>query len=101
MTLSQREKSILLIGVLLGGLLLVGLGKAKLSGPCVKAQAKVDAAEQFCLGLAHRAVEDNCIQLEGMQGSQCRRIVMQLAKDACYGVIDMDGLKEQALKVCS
>lgn len=101
MALSQREKSILLVGVLLGGLLLVALGKARLSTPCVKAQAKVDAADQFCLGLAHRAVEDNCSQLEGVQGAQCQRIVVQLAKDACYGLIDMDGLKEQALKVCS
>lgn len=100
MTLSKREKSILLVGVLLGGLLLVALGKARVSTPCVKALAKAEAAHQFCLGLAMRAVQDNCNDLKGVQGSQCHRIVLQLAKDNCLEVIDMDGLKEQASKVC-
>lgn len=101
MSLSERERWILLCGSIVGALGLMALGKARVSTPCVKALAKIEATEGFCKGLADRAIEDNCSEFNGLQHSQCHRLVSQLAKDACYGLVQMDDQKVQASKVCS
>ncbi len=100
MTLSRREQMVLSLGVILGMVLLMLVGKARVSTPCVKAQANVEASDRLCAKLADQAAEANCSHLEGAQANQCRSMVLMLAKEGCREAMGYQMLKAEASERC-
>ena len=100
MTLSRREQLCVGAGLLVGMVLIVLAGKAKLASPCVKAQALVEASDRLCSKLADQAAQANCNGLEGAQSNQCRSMVLMLAKEGCREAIGYPMLKAEASERC-
>lgn len=93
-----------LLGI--GLLLMVGLLALLMQNrpePCMKMEAKIELAKEFCDGLAKRAAEDRCSQLsddiETM--GQCMRVIVPSAHSACMGYIDSERLEQQYRSLCT
>lgn len=95
-------------GMAVGLISLVGAGvlfmAAQIKGEpaCVRIQAKLELAEEFCDGLAEKAARDRCQSLSDdvdVMG-QCMRVIVPSAHSACMSYINMERLRQQSKELC-
>jgi len=93
------------IAVVLSGLAAVALFMAsglKREPACVRIQAKLELAKEFCDGLAEKAAKERCSSLSDdvdVMG-QCMRVIVPSAHSACMSYINMERLSQQSKELC-
>jgi hypothetical protein len=87
-------------------LLLGGLGGSLLKGqkhpPCIRMEAKLELANEFCDGLALRAANERCSQVSedpDVMG-QCMRVIVPAAHSSCMSYLNLERLKQQYASLC-
>jgi hypothetical protein len=101
--LNSRHKIVL--GCLFGAALILTLATiARPKDPaCVKLEAKRNLALDFCKGLAAKAAHDRC---EGLTDDPqtlgaCMNVVVPVAESACWGYINIQGMKREIETLCN
>lgn len=76
--------------------------KSNRSEPCLRLQAKLDLAEEFCSGLAERAAEERCSVLSDNPEvlGQCMRVIVPAAHSSCMSYLNLGRLEKEIHSVC-
>lgn len=100
---NMKKSHAAVIVSIMGALVIFGALKLNKEPACVRIQAKVELAEEFCDGLAERAARERCQSLSedvDVMG-QCMRIVVPAAHSSCMGYLNMERLRQQSKDLCS
>jgi hypothetical protein len=95
------KKSLILLGVAAAILVAVSLLQKK-EPACIRLQAKVDLAKEFCDGMAIKLAEDKCSSLaeDAETMGQCLRVLIPAAHSACQSYISHRELIQQYESLC-
>lgn len=95
------KKAFIVLGAILVALLCFKLAKG--SDPaCIKLEAKLSLAKDFCAGLGRQAAETRCDGIgEGEEArGACIQAVFPYAVGACYSYIQVQELERSFSEVC-
>ncbi len=69
---------------------------------CVRLQAKVELAQEFCEGLAERAATERCQELAPDEETigQCFHVVVPAAFSSCMNYLNLGRLEREIKQVC-
>lgn len=69
--------------------------------PCVRLEAKVQLAEEFCGGMARKYADSQCDMLGDDEAkAECGRIFLVSYTEVCLQTIDIDHIKEDFEHAC-
>lgn len=69
---------------------------------CVKLEAKVELAQEFCEGLAERAATERCQEVAADEETlgQCFQVIVPAAFSSCMSYLNLGRLEREIKQVC-
>lgn len=98
------KRPLLVASCIVGAIAIAGLAMLlKPKDPaCVKLEARIGLATDFCGGLAERAAKEKCSVLTDNPDvmGQCMHVIVPAAYSGCMEYVNMDAKKEEFKSLC-